>query len=44
MRLSHDYFGVDLLRVLVTVRHDLPILCDVVAQMLADLKNEQDLP
>jgi len=36
-KLSHDYFGVDLVRVLETVQRDLPALCDVVARMLADL-------
>ena len=39
-KLSHDYFGVDLLRVLETVRRDLPPLCQVVEQMLADLSDE----
>jgi uncharacterized protein with HEPN domain len=39
-KLSHDYFGVDLQRVLETVRRDLPALCDVVAGMLADLQSE----
>jgi len=40
-KLSHDYFGVDLRRVLETVRCDLPALCDVVARMLADLQSEE---
>ena len=39
-KLSHDYFGVDLLRVLETVRRDLPPLCQVVEQMLTDLSGE----
>jgi hypothetical protein len=30
--------------VLETVRRDLPVLCSVVAQMAADLQNEDDLP
>jgi uncharacterized protein with HEPN domain len=42
-KLSHDYFGVDLRRVLETVRRDLPALCSVVARMLADLQDGQDL-
>ena len=43
-KLSHDYFGVDLRRVLETVRRDLPALCDAVTRMLADLLTEEDLP
>ena len=39
-KLSHDYFGVDLLRVLETVHRDLPALSNVVEQMLADLQDE----
>ena len=42
-KLSHDYFGVDLRRVLETVQRDLPALCRVVAQMVADLQNEGDM-
>jgi len=42
-KLSHDYFGVDLDRVLQTVQHDLPPLCDVVARMLTDLRDGKDL-
>jgi uncharacterized protein with HEPN domain len=41
-KLSHDYFGVDLERVLETVRRDLPPLCEVVTRMLADLGDEKD--
>ena len=37
-KLAHDYFGVDLLRVLETVQRDLPILCEVVSRMLEDLQ------
>ena len=40
-KLSHDYFGVDLLRVQETVRRDLPALCDVVARILEDILREQ---
>ncbi len=40
-KLSHDYFGVDLHRVLETVRRDLPTLCEVVTQMLVDLQNQE---
>jgi uncharacterized protein with HEPN domain len=40
-KLSHDYFGVDLRRVLETVQSDLPTLCDVVARMLADQRDEK---
>jgi uncharacterized protein with HEPN domain len=40
-KLSHDYFGVDLHRVLETVQRDLPLLCRVVTQMLADLRGRQ---
>lgn len=39
-KLSHDYFGVDLLRVWETVRHDLPALCGQIRQMPTDLQNE----
>jgi len=40
-KLSHDYFGVDLLRVRETVRRDLPALCNVVARILDDILREQ---
>jgi uncharacterized protein with HEPN domain len=40
-KLSHDYFGVDLLRVRETVRRDLPALSDVVARMLEDILRER---
>jgi uncharacterized protein with HEPN domain len=40
-KLSHDYFGVDLRRVLETVRRDLPALCEVVTRMLVDLHNQE---
>lgn len=41
-KLSHDYFGVDLHRVLETVRRDLPSLCTSIAQILTDLQNTDD--
>jgi uncharacterized protein with HEPN domain len=40
-KLSHDYFGVDLVRVLETVRRDLPPLSDVVARRLADAQDKE---
>ena len=40
-KLSHDYFGVDLLRVRETVWRDLPALCDVVARILDDMLRER---
>ncbi len=42
-KLSHDYFGVDLRRVFETVRRDLPQLCDAVARMLADVRDDENL-
>jgi uncharacterized protein with HEPN domain len=42
-KLSHDYFGVDLLRVWETVRRDLPALCNVVARILVDVRDGEGL-
>ena len=39
-KLIHDYFGVDLIRVWETVQRDLPVLCEVVARMIADLDED----
>jgi len=40
-KVVHEYFGVDTAVVWRTVREDLPILCESIAQALSDLKTEQ---
>ena len=41
-KMSHDYFGVSLLRVFETVNEDLPALCSALARILKDIEEARD--
>jgi uncharacterized protein with HEPN domain len=41
-KMSHDYFGISLLRVFETVNEDLPALCTALARILKDIVEGRD--